>query len=149
MATLPQRGLSMNVGQLVGSREPWRCQVYRDIDSLNHRSYGPIRVFLASVSWWSEALFDLSFSVIPPIQALKGLPWLGFFSVVWHIRYFKGPASIVQLPVLTVWGERLQWWLHPYIWLFSIALPPWLPVFPPWAFPTTVFSLRPPWAMSP
>ena len=103
----------MNVVQLAGSWGPWKCHVYRNTNCLNHRNYGPIRVFLASVSWWSKGLFDLSFSVFPPIQALKGLPWLGFFSVVWHIRHFKGTASIVQLPVLAVWGEKLQCWLYP------------------------------------
>ena len=30
-----------------------------------------------------------SFSVTPPFQALRGLPCLGSFSVVWHARHLK------------------------------------------------------------
>ena len=50
-----------------------------------------MRVFFkASGSWGSEGLFGQSFSVAPPIQALKGIPCLGSFSVVWHIRHIEG-----------------------------------------------------------
>ena len=37
----------------------------------------------------------------------------------------------------------------PCAWLSGIALLPWLPDFPPQAFPTTVSSLRSPWDVSP
>ena len=77
-------------------------------DCLHHRSYGPIRVFSrASCSRQSEALFDQSFSVTPPVQALRGLPCLGSFSVVWRIRHIEGHPH---------WGPTLQfsasgvWW---------------------------------------
>ena len=30
----------------------------------------------------------------PPFQALRGLPCLGSFSVVWHIRHTEGPPWI-------------------------------------------------------
>ena len=43
------------------------------------------------ISWQSESLFGQSFSVAPPIQELKGLPFLGSFSVVWHVRHIEGP----------------------------------------------------------
>ena len=56
----------------------------------NHRSYGPIRVFLqASCSWQLHGLFGQTFSVVLPIQALRGLPCLGSFSVVQHVRHIK------------------------------------------------------------
>ena len=59
--------------------------------SLRHRTYGPIRVFSrAFCSWGSEGLFGLSFSIALPIQALKGPPCLGSFSVVPHIRHIEG-----------------------------------------------------------
>ena len=62
---------------------PWWCQGFRDTDCLHCRSYGPIRIFFqASCSWQSEGLFGQSFSVAPPIQALRGISCLGFFSVV-------------------------------------------------------------------
>ena len=32
-----------------------------------------------------------AFSVAPPIQALRGLPFLVFFSVVWCVRHMEGP----------------------------------------------------------
>ena len=56
------------------------------------QSYGPIRVFIpASCSWRSEGLFGQSLSVALPVQALRGLPCLGSFSVVWRIRHIEGP----------------------------------------------------------
>ena len=48
--------------------------------------------FWASCCWWSESLFGQSFSVAPPIQELRGLPFLGSFSVVWHVRHIAGPS---------------------------------------------------------
>ena len=69
----PQRELSMKVVQLLGLRGPWQLQVCRDTDCICCRSYGPIRVFFqASCSWRSEGLFGQSFSIGPPIQALRG-----------------------------------------------------------------------------
>jgi len=46
-------------------------------------------LFWASCSWWSEGLFGQSFSVAPPIQALRGLPCLGSFSVVPRVSHLK------------------------------------------------------------
>ena len=66
--------------------------VCRHMGCPSHRNYGPIRVFFwASGSLQSEGLFGQSFSIAPPIQALKGLPYLGFFSVVPQVRYVEGP----------------------------------------------------------
>ena len=65
------------------------------------------RLFQASCSWQSEGLFGQSFSIALPIQALRGLPclgsfsvldsqahsgspWLGSYSVDRHIRHLKG-----------------------------------------------------------
>ena len=39
----------------------------------------------------SEGLFGQSFSVAPPIQALRGLPGLGSFSIVWRLRHIGRP----------------------------------------------------------
>ena len=56
------------------------------------QDYGPIRVFFwASSSWWSEGLFGQSFSVAPPIRALRGVSCLGSFSVVRLVRHIEGP----------------------------------------------------------
>ena len=46
--------------------------------------------FQASCSWQSEGLFDQSFSVASPIQALRGLSCLGSFSLDQHIRHLQG-----------------------------------------------------------
>ena len=63
------------------------------------QSYGPIRVFIpASCSWRSEGLFGQSLSVAPPVQALRGLPCLGSFSVVLGVRHIEGPPG---------WGPTL------------------------------------------
>ena len=48
-------------------------------------------LFSASCSWWPEGLFGQTFSVAPLDQALRGLPCLGSFSVVWHIQHIDGP----------------------------------------------------------
>ena len=82
VAALPQWELSVTVTPLLGWQGPWRHQVFRDRDGLCHRSYGSYqRLFRASGSWRSEGLFGRSFSVALPIQALRGLPCLGSFSV--------------------------------------------------------------------
>ena len=99
VAALPQWELNVKVAQLLGLQRPWWCQVCRDTDCLCCRSYGPIRVFLrASCSWWSEGLFGQSFSIAPSIQALRGLPCLGSFSVVPCIRHTEEPLD---------WGPSL------------------------------------------
>ena len=97
VAALPQRELRVGA-QLLGLRGPWWHQACRDTDCLRCRSPGPIRVFFrASCSWPSEGLGH-SFSVAPPLQALRGLPCLRFFSVVWSIRNTEGPPG---------WGPTL------------------------------------------
>jgi len=92
VVALPQRELSVKVVQLLGLWGPWWRQMCKDRDCLHHRSYGPITVFFrASCSWWSEGPFGQCFSLALPMQALRGLPCLGSFSVVWHIRHIEGP----------------------------------------------------------
>ena len=117
--TLPQGELSVKMAQLLGLWGPWWCQVHRDMDCLQGKSYG-----------------HQSFSISPPVQALRGLPCLGFFccsvcqvhrgtpmagvlfcrsahqalkvgsySVVQCARCLMGQLSIVQLQVLAC-GER-------------------------------------------
>ena len=99
VAALPQWGLSVKVVQLLGLRGPRWHQVFRDTNFLHRRSYGPIRVFcLASCSWRSESFFGQSFSVAPPVQALRGIPCLESFSIVQHVRHLQGPPN---------WGPTL------------------------------------------
>ena len=45
----------------------------------------------ASCSWGSEGLFGQLFFISPRIQALRGLPYSGSFSVVWCVRHTEGP----------------------------------------------------------
>ena len=100
VTALPQWELSMKVAQLLGLLGPWWYQVCRDTDCLHCRSYGPIRVFFQGCCrWQSEDLFDQSFSVAPPIQGLKGLPWLGSLSVVWCVRHIEGPPWLESYSV--------------------------------------------------
>ena len=47
--------------------------------------------FWASCSWRSEGLFVQSFSIALSIQTLRGLPCLGFFSVVWSGWHIVDP----------------------------------------------------------
>ena len=81
--------LSVKVVQLLGLWGPWwrRVQGHRLPPPQELRPYQSL--FPSLCSWWSEGLFGQSFSVAPPVQALRGLPCLGFFSVVpqvWHIE---------------------------------------------------------------
>ena len=48
-------------------------------------------IFLSSCSWRSEGLFGQSFSIVFPIQALRGLPYLGSFSAGQCTRRIVGP----------------------------------------------------------
>ena len=85
-------------GAALGLWGPWWYQVYRDMDCLRHRSYGPVIAFFrASCSWRSEGLFGQSFSIALPVQALSGLPCLGSFSVVWRIRDIEHPPHPTPL----------------------------------------------------
>ena len=100
VAALPQWELSMKVVQLFGLQGPWGHQMCRDMDCLCCRGYGPIRVFFrASCSWRSEGFFGQSFSVARSVQALRGLPCLGSFSVVWCIRHMEGPPWLESYSV--------------------------------------------------
>ena len=90
---LAQVRVEMKVVHLLGQPGRWRHQMCRDTDCLHRRSCGPIRVFFwASGSWQSEGLFGQSFSIALPIQALRGLPCLGSFSVVRCSRHTEGPT---------------------------------------------------------
>ena len=51
VAALPQRGLSVKVAQLLGLWGPWRHQVFRDMDCLHPRSYGPLSLFSRRRPW--------------------------------------------------------------------------------------------------
>ena len=107
VAALPQGGLSMKAVQLLGSQGPWRRQVCRDTDCLCPRRYDPIRVFLwASCSWPSEDIFGQSFFITPPVQAFRGPPCLGSFSVVWRIRHIEPPPPPPQAGVLLCRAAR-------------------------------------------
>ena len=87
-----QRECSMKVTQLLGLRGLWWLPVCRDTDCLRRKSHGPIRVFFrASCSWRSAGLFGQSFSIALPIQALRGVPCLASFSVVWHVKHMERP----------------------------------------------------------
>ena len=82
----------MRVAQLLRSRGPWMHthQVCSDTDCLSHRSDGPISLFS---SLWKLAIrrpLCLSFSIVPPIHALRGFPYLGSFSVVRCVRHLEG-----------------------------------------------------------
>ena len=79
----------------------------RDTDYLHLKSYGPQNLCNLPATEPLEAgvqmlvIFGQSFSVVPPIQALKGLPSLWSFSVVQCVRHIEGPPwlgsySVVQ-----------------------------------------------------
>ena len=76
-----------------------------------------MRIFFpASSNWQSEGLFGQSFSTVLSLQALKGLPCLGSFSVVQYIRHIEGPPGwgptldlcVSHLKEHLGWGTALQ-----------------------------------------
>ena len=96
------------MAQLLVLQVPWQHQLCRDTDCLHGGSYGPIRVSSrASCSWQSEGFFGQSFSVAPPIQALRGLPCLGSYSVDRSIRHLEGPPG---------WGPTLLFSVLGVLW---------------------------------
>ena len=109
VAALPQWELSVKVAQLLGLQGPWQRQVCRDTDCFCCRSYGLSESFFrASCSWPSKGLFGQSFSIALPVQALRGLPCLGPFSVVPACQQHKGAPRC-----WCVGRKRLWWWLYP------------------------------------
>ena len=71
----------------------WRwysCLACRDTNCLRSRSYGPTEFFRASYTWRWEGLFGQSFSVAPPVQALRGILCQGSFCVARYIRHIEG-----------------------------------------------------------
>ena len=78
-------------------------------------------------------------------QALKGAPWVGSYSVVQCVRHLMGQSLYCSTADAGVWEERgYGQGSTPLAWLNNVALLPWLPGFPPQAFPTTVSSLTSP-----
>ena len=63
--------------------------------------------FRASGSWQSEGLFGLSFSIVPLVQALRGLLCLMSVSVVWHIRHIKWPPPGWGLALLSTYQHLM------------------------------------------
>ena len=75
---------------------------------------------------------------------------MGSCSVVHCVRHSMGQPLYCSAADAGVWGERGYGdGSTPYAWLSSIALLPWLPGFPPLAFPTTISSLTSPQSVSP
>ena len=85
-----------------GGAAAWLAGTMAALSMQGHRlppPQDPARVFLqASCGWQSEGLFGQSFSIAPPVQALRGLPCLESFSVVRCIRHIEGPPG---------WGPTL------------------------------------------
>ena len=93
----------MKVVQQLDLQRPWWRPVCRDMHCLRHGSYCPIRGFCqASCNWRVEGLFGQSFSIAPPIQALRGPPCLGSFSVP-CVRHIEGPPWMESYSV--------DWWI--------------------------------------
>ena len=107
----------MDVGWLLGSWGPWQCWLCWSTSGYCHRRYGTVGVFsslwlLCPVRIVHEAACVTGTLVAPSVQddnslrlrshgtiesfsslwqlVSKGPPWLGSFSIAWHIRHLKG-----------------------------------------------------------
>ena len=94
-AALPQLELNVKAAQLLGLRRPWstKCAGTWTASATGVMALSE-SLFQASCSWRSDGLFGQSFSIAPPIQALRGFPCLGSFSVVWRIRHIEGSPCL-------------------------------------------------------
>ena len=97
VAALPQWELSVKMAQLLGLRGPWKHQVCRDMDCVHPRSYGPVS--LSEPLSGDQNPFLASLSLALPVQALRGLPCLGSFSVVGCKRHTEGPPWLESCAV--------------------------------------------------
>ena len=75
---------------------------------------------------------------------------MGSYSVVQCIRHLMGQPHYYSAANAGVWGQKGYGdGSNPYVWLSTISLLPWLPSFPPQAFPITISSLTSPGSVSP
>ena len=93
----------------------WRwCSCLTCRDSGSAKCSGAQTASLAGVIALSESFFELlvagdqkaslaSLSIALPIQTLKGIPCLGFFSVVQHIRHIEGAPWLGS--------NSVDWWI--------------------------------------
>ena len=86
----------MKMVQLLSFQGTSQHQVCRDTDCLCLRSHGPESSFEPVVAGDQKASLA-SLSPIPPVQALRGLPCLGSFTVIWPIRHIEGATLAVFL----------------------------------------------------
>ena len=83
-------------------------------------------------------------------QTHRGAPWLGPCSVVQYIGRLMGLPLSCSAANAGMWGERDYGdGSTRHARLSSFTLLPWLPAFPPQAFPTTASSLTSPLSVSP
>ena len=100
--------------QLLGLWGPWQHQLCRDTDCLCCRSCGPIRVFFEPLVAGDQKV-SLASLYLCLFRHLRGLPCLGFFSVVWHIRHIEGaPLARVLLCILVHQALKGAPWVGPY-----------------------------------
>ena len=81
----------MKVVKLLGLQGLWWRKVCRDSDCLCPGVMSLSESFFEPVVAGDQSLFGQSFSIAPPVQALRGLPYLGSFSAVLHVRHIEGP----------------------------------------------------------
>ena len=129
----------------------------RDTDRLHHRSYGRSGSFFKPLVAGDQKASLASLSLPLSVQALAGLPCLGSFSIVRHVGHIEGPPGwgptlqfsgeafdgpaylLFSCRCCRLGRERLWCWLYTLRVTQQYRLLPWLPGFPPQAFPTTVF----------
>ena len=96
--------------QLPGLQGPWQLKVCKDTRLPPPQELWPYQSFFrVSCSWRSEGLFGQSFSVVLPVQALRGLPCLGMFIAALFIiaRTWKQP----RCPSAYEWIRKL-WYIY-------------------------------------
>jgi len=82
-------------------------------------------------------------------QSLKGAPCVGSYSIVQCVRHLMGQPLYCCCWCWCMGRQRYGDCSTPYAWLSNITLLPWLPGFPPQAFPTTISFLTSPRSVSP
>ena len=86
--------------QLLGLQGPWQRKVCRVTGlSLPQELWPYLSLFFEPLVAGDQKASLASFSVAPSIQALKGLPCLGSF-VVWRVRPIEGPPWLGSYSVV-------------------------------------------------
>ena len=97
-AALPQWELSVKVDSCLACRDPGGAKYAGTWTASSTGVMALSGSFFEPLIAGNQKASGHSFSIALPVQALRGFPYLGTFSVVWQVRNIEGPPA---------WGPSL------------------------------------------